>query len=152
MYIAGMDAAGLHLIARRLRAIAFAATGTTGARRFAPSDYAVIEDVALYPLSSIRDITERTAIAQSLVSRIVARYREDGLLITTADPRDGRRVLVSVEPTAMVEVFRTRGRAPIDTALATELPHLTPTQLRRLDILLDEVADILATDPEPPLS
>lgn len=138
-----MDAAHLHLIARRLRSIAFAATGNTGSRRFAPSEYAVIEDVALHPNSSIREITDRTAIVQSLVSRIVARYREEKLLNTAPDPSDGRRVLVSVDPVAMVEVFRKRGRAPIDAALAAELPQLTSKQHRRVVELLDELGDLL---------
>lgn len=149
MYIAGMDAASLHLLARRLRAVAFAATGNTGPRRFAPSDYAVIEDVAVYPESSIREITDRTAIVQSLVSRIVARYRDEGLLVTAPDPADGRRVLVSVDPATMVEVFRTRGRAPIETALIAEMPRLSPERQRRIVELLDELADLVgAAGPE----
>ncbi|MEV6275128.1 MarR family transcriptional regulator [Nocardia sp. NPDC051832] len=143
-----MDAASLHLIARRLRSIAFTATGNTGSYRFAPSDYAVIEDVALHPNSSIREITQRTAIVQSLVSRIVARYREDGILRTAPDPADGRRVLVSVEKKVQEDVFRARGRAPIDTALGTELPQLTPAQQRRVVQLLDELGDLLRAAPE----
>ncbi|MGV9414610.1 MarR family transcriptional regulator [Nocardia sp. NPDC003693] len=145
-----MDAATLHLIARRLRSIAFTATGATGRRRIPPSEYAVIEDVALHPHSSIREITERTAIAQPLVSRIVARYRTDGLLRTAPDPGDGRRVLVSVDPVIVTEVFETRGRAPIDSALAAELPKLAPAQRKRAVELLDELAGLIgAADPEP---
>ncbi|MEU0544946.1 MarR family transcriptional regulator [Nocardia sp. NPDC005978] len=138
-----MDAANLHLIARRLRSIAFTATGSTGKRRFPPSEYAVIEDVALHPDSSIRDITERTAIVQSLVSRIVARQREHGLLRTAPDPADGRRVLVSVDPVIFTEVFKTRGREPIDAALAAELPKLAPAQQKRIVELLDELAGLI---------
>ncbi|MCU1647188.1 MAG: hypothetical protein JWN03_7463 [Nocardia sp.] len=141
-----MDAASLHLIARRLRTIAFAATGTTGSRRFAPSEFAVIEDVALHPESSIRDITDRTAIVQSLVSRIVARYRDDGLLRTEPDPSDGRRVRVSVDPVMLVEVLRKRGQAPIESALAAELPRLLPTQRQRVSELLEELAELLRAD------
>lgn len=143
MYIAGMDAASLHLVARRLRAIAFVATGNTGRRRIPPSEYAVLEDVALHPGSSIRDITERTAITQSLVSRIVARFREQRLLTTAPDPGDGRRVLVTVEPGVVEEVFRARGRAPIDHALGSELPHLSPDRRRRMIELLDELEDLI---------
>ncbi|WP_327139136.1 MarR family transcriptional regulator [Nocardia sp. NBC_01327] len=141
-----MDAASLHLIARRLRTIAFTATGTTGSRRFAPSEFAVIEDVALHPESSIREITDRTAIVQSLVSRIVARYRDDGLLRTEPDPSDGRRVRVSVDPVMLVEVLRKRGRKPIEAALAAELPRLLPAQRHRVSELLDELAELLRAD------
>lgn len=140
----------MHLLARRLRAVAFTATGSTGSRRFAPSEYAVIEDVALYPDSSIREITDRTAIVQSLVSRIVARYRESGLLRTSPDPADGRRVLVSVDPVMMKDVLRTRGRAPIDAALAAELPRLTAAQHRRAVKLLDELAELFRADEPGP--
>ena len=143
-----MDAASLHLIARRLRAIAFVATGNTGRRRIPPSEYAVLEDVALHPGSAIRDITERTAITQSLVSRIVARFRDQGLLTTAPDPADGRRVLITVEPGVAEEVFRARGRAPIDLALASELPHLPPDGRRRVVELLDELEELIsATGP-----
>ncbi|MGW5382118.1 MarR family transcriptional regulator [Nocardia sp. NPDC003963] len=140
-----MDAASLHLVARRLRAIAFVATGNTGRRRIPPSEYAVLEDVALHPGSSIRDITERTAITQSLVSRIVARFREQGLLTTAPDPADGRRVLTTVEPGVAEEIFRARGRAPIDLALGSELPHLTPERRARVVELLDELEGLLGT-------
>ncbi|MFC9895103.1 MarR family winged helix-turn-helix transcriptional regulator [Nocardia sp. NPDC127579] len=143
-----MDAANLHLIARRLRSIAFAATGHTGAQRFAPSEYAVIEDVALHPDSSIREITERTAIVQSLVSRIVARYRDEGLLATAPDPADGRRVLVRIDRTVRQEIFRARGRESIDAALATELPGLAPEQQQRIVGLLDELGALLRGVPE----
>ncbi|MGW6333907.1 MarR family transcriptional regulator [Nocardia rhamnosiphila] len=138
-----MDAASLHLVARRLRAIAFVATGNTGRRRIPPSEYAVLEDVALHPGSSIRDITERTAVAQSLVSRIVARFRDQRLLTTAPDPGDARRVLVTVEPGVVEEVFRARGRAPIDLALGSELPHLSPDRRRRMIELLDELGELI---------
>ncbi|MEU4311572.1 helix-turn-helix domain-containing protein [Nocardia sp. NPDC024068] len=140
-----MDAASLHLIARRLRAIAFVATGNTGRRRIPPSEYAVLEDVALHPASSIRDITQRTAITQSLVSRIVARFREQDLLTTEPDPDDARRVRVTVDPGVAQDVFRARGRAPIDSALAVELPHLPAAQRKRVVALLDELAGLLDT-------
>ncbi|WP_328395784.1 MarR family transcriptional regulator [Nocardia sp. NBC_00416] len=138
-----MDAASLHLVARRLRAIAFVATGNTGRRRIPPSEYAVLEDVALHPGSSIRDITDRTAITQSLVSRIVARFRDQALLTTVPDPADGRRVLVTVEPGVVQEVFRTRGRVPVDFALGAELPHLSPVQQTRVIALLDELVGLI---------
>ncbi|WP_058856221.1 MarR family transcriptional regulator [Nocardia jinanensis] len=140
-----MDAASLHLVARRLRAIAFVATGNTGRRRIPPSEYAVLEDVALHPGSSIRDITERTAITQSLISRIVARFRDQGLLTTAPDPADGRRVLITVEPGVAEEVFRARGRAPIEFALGSELPHLSPERQRRVVELLDELEALMDT-------
>ncbi|WP_158675526.1 MarR family transcriptional regulator [Nocardia stercoris] len=141
-----MDATSLHLLARQLRSIAFTATGNTGTQRIAPSDYAVIEDVALHPESSIREITERTAMAQSLVSRIVARLRDEGLLWTAPDPADGRRVRVGVDPVVFEEVFRARGRADIHEALATELPQLAPQDRQRVVELLDELA-ALVRDP-----
>ncbi|MGW1737624.1 MarR family transcriptional regulator [Nocardia sp. NPDC001965] len=140
-----MDAASLHLVARRLRAIAFVATGNTGRRRIPPSEYAVLEDVALHPGSAIRDITERTAITQSLVSRIVARFRDQGLLATAPDPADGRRVLITVEPGVSEEVFQARGRAPIDLALRSELPHLPPEGRLRVVELLDELESLIGT-------
>ncbi|NUP29288.1 MAG: MarR family transcriptional regulator [Nocardia sp.] len=140
-----MDAASLHLVARRLRAIAFVATGNTGRRRIPPSEYAVLEDIALHPGSAIRDITERTAITQSLVSRIVARFRDQGLLTTAPDPADGRRVLITVEPGVSEEVFRARGRAPIELALNSELPHLSPEGRLRVVELLDELAGLVGT-------
>ncbi len=138
-----MDATSLHLLARRLRSIAFTATGNTGKQRIAPSDHAVIEDVALHPESSIREITERTAMVQSLVSRIVARLRDQGLLWTAPDPSDGRRVRVGVDPVVLDEVFLARGRADIDEALAAELPRLSARDHRRVLELLDELATLM---------
>ncbi|MGW0005533.1 hypothetical protein ACWDT6_17065 [Nocardia grenadensis] len=43
----------------------------------------------------------------------------------------------------MEEDLRARGRAPIDHALDSELPHLSPDRRRRMVELLDEFADLI---------
>lgn len=39
--------------------------------------------------------------------------------------------------------FRARGRAPIDLALDSELPHLSPDRRRRMIELLDELGELI---------
>ncbi|MGW4065977.1 hypothetical protein [Nocardia grenadensis] len=52
-------------------------------------------------------------------------------------------MLVTVEPGGVEEDFRARRRAPIDHALDSELPHLSPDRRRRMVELLDEFADLI---------
>lgn len=90
-----MRASELHRLARTLREIALEATGNTGADRVNAGELAVLEDVAHHPGSTIRDITERTGLAQSLVSRIVHATATAGALAVTPDERDRRKVRVN---------------------------------------------------------
>lgn len=138
-----MHAGQLHRLARQLREIALVATGNTGTDRVSAGELLVIEDVSAHPESSIREITERTQLAQSLVSRIVATMREHDILVSTPDPDDGRKTRISVDPKARSGIFRDRARRPVEPALAESLPHLKPSQVKRLHRLLDEVFDLL---------
>jgi DNA-binding MarR family transcriptional regulator len=82
----------------------------------------VVVDVAENPASTISQIVERTGFPQSHVSAAVARLREEGVFITTVDPKDKRCTLVSASPQ---HVARAREAAsslpPIDSFLSAAL-------------------------------
>jgi len=84
-----MRAANLHRLARTLREVALLATKNTGDDRVDAGELAVLEDIARNPGSTISDITRRTGLAQSLVSRITHGMADGGA--RTASNRIVRR-------------------------------------------------------------
>lgn len=104
---------------------------------------AVVDDVHRNPSSAIGDIAERTGLAQSLVSKTVAKMRERGLFTTHQDPRDGRRTLVSVADGVSVEDYAPDRARAVDDGIRALFPDITDAQLNRillgLTVLADEV-------------
>jgi len=135
-----VDAGQLHRLARVLREVATAATADPGELPVSAGDLAIAEDIAHHEGTSIGQITQRTGLAQSLVSKTVAAMRGGGVLVTAPDPSDGRRLLVSVDAAIRADVFSSRATGPIDAALHQARPGISPTDLRRFGELLDELA------------
>ncbi|GAA1686490.1 MarR family transcriptional regulator [Fodinicola feengrottensis] len=138
-----MRASDLHRIARQLREIALVATGNTAADKVTMGELLVVEDVAAHPGSSIREITERTDLAQSLVSRIVAAMHSHGVFTREVAPDDARKTLVSIDPVVRAELFKERGNRPVEGALAESLPGLLSAEIARTVAILDELTDLL---------
>lgn len=107
----------------------------------------VLSDVFRNPGSSITEITTRTGLRQSHVSAAVAALREQRVLQTAPDPRDGRRTLVSVTDEHPRRVVRA-GAAPVDGALAQALGGPSPDELRAIIAALQDLAGRL-TPLEP---
>jgi DNA-binding MarR family transcriptional regulator len=80
----------------------------------------VLRDVFANPGSSITDITTRTGLPQSYVSESVARLRGQGIVVTSADPADGRRTLVRVSD-QHPRTVAAKASVPVDAALAAAL-------------------------------
>jgi len=100
-----MRAANLHRLARTLREVALLATKNTGDDRVNAGELAVLEDIARNPGSTISDITRRTGLAQSLVSRITHGMADGGALTIRPDSSDRRRVRVDLKPTTRIMIL-----------------------------------------------
>ena len=143
-----MNGSQLHHLARRLRELALAVTSEGDEERVSAGELAIIEDVAAHPATAVGEIAARTGLAQSLVSRTVATTREADVFVATPDPADRRRSLVSIEPTARVQLFRARGSRPIGPELARALAGRTPEERARAEALLAELV-ALFDEPHP---
>ena len=86
-------------------------------------------------------LAERERVQPPTMTRTVNCLAELGLVTKTADPRDGRQVVVALTPAGEAEVKETRRRR--DAWLTTRLARLTPDDrgvLARAARLLEEVA------------
>ena len=137
-----MRAAELHRLARILREIALDATGNTGADAVNAGQLAVLEDVARHPRSTVRDITDRTGLAQSLVSRIVHAVAVEGALTVEPDADDRRKVRVELSPATRSAILE-RASGGIDDALVTRTPDLHPERRSELTAHLEAAAALL---------
>ncbi|MFI5612442.1 MarR family winged helix-turn-helix transcriptional regulator [Amycolatopsis sp. NPDC051903] len=137
-----MRAADLHRLARTLREIALLATENVGADRVNAGELAVLEDIAEHPDSTIRDITERTGLAQSLVSRITHAMADAGALKIEPDQADRRRVRIALTA-ATREAIVDRANNTITEAVSTSTPGLTDDERRTLERHLTEAAALL---------
>lgn len=132
-----MDAGQLHRIARILREVAAHAAAGPDERPVSAGDLAVTSDVAEHPGTSVGQISRRTGLAQSLVSKTVATMRDAGVFATADDPDDGRRLLIRLSSSGQAEALRGRAVQPIRTALAEVLPNSSEVELTRVEKLLD---------------
>lgn len=137
-----MRASDLHRLARTLRDIALEATRNTGADRVNAGELAVLEDIARHPGSTIRDVTERTGLAQSLVSRIVHATAREGALTVTPDEHDRRKVRVELSKSTREAILQRANRS-LDTALTAHTPELTDTERTTLHHHLAAAAELL---------
>lgn len=137
-----MRAADLHRLARTLRDIALQATQNTGDDRVNAGELAVLEDIAKHPASTIGEITARTGLAQSLVSRITRTMADAGVLAITPDPSDRRKVRIELEETTRRAILQ-RADNPATAAIATATPGLTAHDREALEHHLAEAAALL---------
>jgi DNA-binding MarR family transcriptional regulator len=143
MYSWVVDAGRLHKLARVLREIASAATAEPGDAPVSPGLLAIAEDISSHAGTTAAEIASRTGLAQSMVSKTVARMREHGVVSLAADPTDKRRVLVSIDVDARAAIFTSRGQRPISGALRARIPKLTDVQIEIAERLLDDLAGLL---------
>jgi DNA-binding MarR family transcriptional regulator len=116
IYRGAMKAHDLFRLGRQLTRIAEEAMQSADRPRTPPGVRLILMDIHAEPGSSIGQISARTGLPQSYVSESVARLREQGVLDTSADPADGRRTLVRVDP-AIPRAVAKAGAVPVDRAL-----------------------------------
>lgn len=113
------------------------ATGNTGEDRVNAGELAVLEDIATYPGSTIGEITRRTGLAQSLVSRITRGMADAGALRIRPDDQDRRKVRVELRPATRALIIERAGNS-IAESLAARTPRLSPGERRALEHHLSE--------------
>jgi DNA-binding MarR family transcriptional regulator len=141
-----VDAGQLHKVARLLREVALDATADPGETRVSAGDVAIAEDITHHQNSSVGEIAARTGLAQSLVSRTVAKLQDAGVVVTERDPGDGRRVLISIAPGIRTGLFRSRALRPVEPALRAHYPGYSEAEIARIVALLTDLSDTLTSE------
>jgi len=135
----------LFLLGRKLMKLGQEAIPPSGFHQVPASVRSVLVDVYEHPGSSVSEITARTGFPQSHVSASVTRLREAGGVITTTDPADRRRTLVSPNP----EIRRglpSMAWAPVDEVLARAIGTGDPGQAAEAVAALELLARLLTPD------
>ncbi|WP_434619473.1 MarR family winged helix-turn-helix transcriptional regulator [Arthrobacter sp. A5] len=143
-----MRVADLHRLARALREIALLATENIGSDAVNAGELAVIEDIARYPDSTVSDVTKRTGLAQSLVSRIVRVMNDAGVISIRADLIDRRKNRLNIEPAARPLIL-TRANNTITDALIARTPRLSPEERAALEHHLSKAAALVNKGSSP---
>lgn len=110
----------------------------------------VLRDVLAHPGSSVTDITARTGLAQSIVSKAIARFQERGIVEVGADPADGRRTLARVSDGHLNDVRR-KGAATADARLAAALGADGPAAVAEIISGLETLAARLRPSAPGPI-
>ena len=142
-----MNAAELHRLARHVRAIALRATENTGPDRVNAGELSVLEDIARNPGATVSEITRRTGLAQSLVSRISRTMADAGAISITADTSDRRKVHVDLTEQTRSTILE-RASKPIQQAIVATTPALSPEQHLVLEHHLSEAEKLLRIGTE----
>ncbi|MFI6799186.1 MarR family transcriptional regulator [Streptosporangium canum] len=137
-----MNGVELFLLGRTLMKIGEEALPTEGLGEYSTSNRSVLvvaSDIRENPDSSVGEIAARTGFPQSQVSACVARLREAGSIVTAADPKDRRRLLVRQAPEISDRVAMVIS-TPIDTALAAALGTDDPREIGEVAAALEALA------------
>jgi DNA-binding MarR family transcriptional regulator len=135
----------LFLLGRKLMKLGEEAIPPSGFHQIPASVRSVLIDVYEHPGSSVSEITARTGFPQSHVSASVARLRETGGLITTTDPADRRRTLVSPNPEVR-RLLSSLPQVPVDTVLARAIGTGDSGQASEAVAALELLAQLLMPD------
>ena len=146
-----MNGLQLFLLGRKLMKLGEEALPPSGFQRLPTSVRSVLVDVYEHPGSSVSEITERTGFPQSHVSASVARLRDNGGVITTADPADRRRTLVSPNPEVIRSGLPSMPWVPVDEMLPQAIGSDDPGQVAEAVAALELLARLL-TPRAPRLS
>lgn len=130
-----------------MREIALLSTENTGEDRVNAGELAVLEDIARNPGATIGEITRRTGLAQSLVSRITRAKAEAGVVVTAVDDLDRRKIRVDLDPAARSQIIDRAGNTTT-AALRAQTPSLTPAERSALEHHLAEAERLLRINAE----
>jgi DNA-binding MarR family transcriptional regulator len=142
-----MNGLELFLLGRKLMKLGEEAIPPSGFHQIPTSVRTVLIDAYEHPGSSVSEITARTGFPQSHVSASVARLRQHGALMTTTDPADHRRTLVTPNP-SIQPGLSSLAWTPIDTVLARAAGTSDPREVAAAVAALDLLARLL-TPPDP---
>jgi DNA-binding MarR family transcriptional regulator len=134
-----MDALELIMLGRKLTKIGEEAMRGGQAPPLPAGHAMVLRDVLAHPGSSITDITARTGLAQSIVSKAISRFQDQGIVEVGADPTDGRRTLARVTTSHLGEVKR-KSAAAADGVLAATLGEADPAAMAEIISSLEALA------------
>lgn len=117
-----------------------------GAAKYAGSARMVLivaTDIAGHPETAVGEIAARTGLPQSQVSTAIARLKEAGTVITTTDPADRRRALVSQAADVSDQLAEVRATS-VEPALTKALGTDDPARVTELSRTLEQlVRDLL---------
>lgn len=144
MYLGRMNGVELFLLGRTLMKIGEEAmpepAGGAGAHPGSVRSVLVVaSDIATHPDSAIGEIAARTGLPQSQVSNAVARLKEAGSVVASADPADRRRLLVRQAPEISDRVEQVRATT-IESALIAMLGADDPRRVQEVTEALDVLA------------
>jgi DNA-binding MarR family transcriptional regulator len=140
-----MNGLELFLLGRKLMKLGEEAIPPSGFHQMPTSVRSVLVDVYEHPGSSVSEITARTGFPQSHVSASVTRLREAGGVITTTDPADRRRTLVSPNP-QIRRGLPSMAWAPVNEVLARAIGTVDPGQAAEAVAALELLARLLTPD------
>ena len=140
-----MNGLELFLLGRKLMKLGEEAIPPSGFHQIPASVRSVLIDVYEHPGSSVSEITARTGFPQSHVSASVTRLRESRALVTSIDPADRRRTLVSPNPEVR-RLLSSLPQVPVDTVLARAIGTGDSGQASEAVAALELLAQLLMPD------
>ncbi len=121
-----MDMADLYFVARKLRIwVEREVLPPEVAREIPLHQWVILREIIDTPMTTVQELTRRFSLAQSMVSKVVAESKEQGLLLTQVDEHDKRKVhlLPSKKLLKLVQPVMNRDA---DEVLAPLWEHFSP--------------------------
>lgn len=98
--------------------------------------------------ASVKDVAEHLGIPMSGASRLVEKLVDRKLVARTTDPKDRRRVILTLRPAG--KRLRVRARERTQQGLATTFQRLTPAERDAIARALPVLRDLFSNEPSEP--
>ena len=135
----------LFRVARLLREVALEAARDPDEAVASEGLVVVTDDVVHHDDTTVTEIAERTGVAQSLVSKVVAQLHDGGVVETATDETDRRRTRIRLTDLARSQVLAERARRPVDDVLRQRFPELDEKALARIEAAIELLARYLSS-------
>jgi DNA-binding MarR family transcriptional regulator len=136
-----MNVAQLATLNRKLRYVLLLASSKEGQIPSA-GQVAIFEDIYKHSPTTTQDVTKRTKLAQSFVSKTVSNMKQKGVVKLRHSRTDKRNIIITFNP-ALSGFVQMMSERPIRDALKQLLPETSEADIEQVDALLDELAALL---------
>lgn len=136
-----MEIAELYRLSRLLRDIALDAIAEVNHPGISAGQLMIIEDIFKHTPTTVGEVTKRTNLSQTLVSKTVQLLHDNHVVTLVQSQTDRRQTTINLDPNA-THFIQSRKHTSIQSALEKATPAITPVDRSHLEALLDELVTL----------
>jgi DNA-binding MarR family transcriptional regulator len=132
-----MNLKDVTMLNRKLRGVILLASSASG-KQISSGQVTIFEDLHKYSPTTVQDITGRTKLAQSYVSKTIALMKKEGVVKIRQSRTDRRKIMITFNQ-ELAGYVQSMSQHSIHEALVESLPSKSSADILRVEALLAEL-------------